>query len=156
MRLHLVTVGTRTPAWVNTGFKEFNKRLPKEFHLNLIEVTPATRSKSSSIEKIMAEESKRVRAAIPEGSLIIALDEHGKQMDSQQLSKKLGSWTRDGRDVVFVIGGADGLADDIKNSADMLWSLSSLTLPHALVRVVLVEQIYRAWTIMNNHPYHRE
>jgi 23S rRNA (pseudouridine1915-N3)-methyltransferase len=144
------------PAWINTGFKEFNKRLPKEFLLNLVEVQPVTRGKSSSAEKIMMEESKRIRTNIPEGCLIVALDEHGKQLDSVSLSKKLGSWMRDGRDVAFIIGGADGLADDIKNSADMLWSLSSLTLPHSLVRVVLVEQIYRAWTIMNNHPYHRE
>lgn len=144
------------PAWVNTGFKEFNKRLPKEFLLNLIEVQPVTHGKSSSAEKIMMEESKRIRANIPEGCLIVALDEHGKQLDSVSLSKKLETWMSNGRDVAFIIGGADGLADDIKNSADMLWSLSSLTLPHALVRVVLVEQIYRAWTIMNNHPYHRE
>jgi 23S rRNA (pseudouridine1915-N3)-methyltransferase len=144
------------PAWINTGFKEYNKRLPKEFYLNLIEVPAATRSKSSSTEKIMAEESKRIRAVIPEGSLIIALDEHGKQLGSISLSKKLDSWTQEGRDVTFVIGGADGLADEIKQSTDMLWSLSSLTLPHALVRVILVEQVYRAWTIMDNHPYHRE
>lgn len=144
------------PAWINTGFKEFNKRLPKEFLLNLVEVQPVTRSKSSSPEKNMMDESKRIRASIPEGSLIVALDEHGKQLDSVSLSKKLESWMRNGRDVAFIIGGADGLADDIKNSAGILWSLSSLTLPHALVRVILVEQIYRAWTIMNNHPYHRE
>jgi 23S rRNA (pseudouridine1915-N3)-methyltransferase len=144
------------PAWINTGFKEFNKRLPKEFHLNLIEVTPAIRSKSSSTEKIISDEANRIRALIPQGSIIIALDENGKQLDSVSLSKKLESWTHNGRDVTFVIGGADGLSDELKKSADMLWSLSSLTLPHALVRVILVEQVYRAWTIMNNHPYHRE
>jgi 23S rRNA (pseudouridine1915-N3)-methyltransferase len=144
------------PAWINTGFKEFNKRLPKEFHLNLIEVTPAIRSKSSSTEKIISDEANRIRALIPQGSIIIALDENGKQLDSVSLSKKLESWTHNGRDVTFVIGGADGLSDELKKSADMLWSLSSLTLPHALVRVILVEQVYRAWTIMDNHPYHRE
>jgi 23S rRNA (pseudouridine1915-N3)-methyltransferase len=144
------------PAWINTGFKDFNKRLPKEFHLNLIEVTPAIRSKSSSTEKIISDEANRIRVLIPQGSIIIALDENGKQLDSVSLSKKLESWTHNGRDVTFVIGGADGLSDELKKSADMLWSLSSLTLPHALVRVILVEQVYRAWTIMNNHPYHRE
>ena len=144
------------PAWVKESFSDYNKRLPKEFQLNLIELTPATRSKATSTEKIVADEANRIRDAIPEGSMVIALDENGKQFDSLSLSKKLESWAQQGRNITFVIGGADGLADDLKKSAGMLWSLSSLTLPHALVRVILVEQIYRAWTIMQNHPYHRE
>jgi 23S rRNA (pseudouridine1915-N3)-methyltransferase len=156
MRVHLIAVGKRMPAWVKESFTDYNKRLPDELHLNLIETTPATRSKHNPASKNIAEEDKKIRAAIPKRSMIIALDEKGKQFDSPSLSKKLASWFRQGRDITFVIGGADGLADDFKKSADMLWSLSSLTLPHALVRVIVVEQIYRAWTILNNHPYHRK
>jgi len=156
MRVHLIAVGKRMPVWVKESFTDYNKRLPDELHLNLIEITPATRSKHNPASKNIAEEDKKIRAAIPKQSMIIALDEKGKQFDSPSLSKKLASWSRQGRDITFVIGGADGLADDFKKSADMLWSLSSLTLPHALVRVIVAEQIYRAWSILNNHPYHRE
>ncbi len=144
------------PDWITSGFNEFNKRLPRELKLNLIELSPAKRGKTASAGKIIEDETKRIRAAIPAGSVLIVLDEHGKQLTSPQLAKKLESWSRQGCDLSFIIGGADGLADDLKKSADMLWSLSELTLPHALVRIVLAEQIYRAWTIMNNHPYHRE
>ena len=156
MRTYLVAVGKRMPGWITNGFDEFNKRLPREFKVNLIEIPPATRSKATSTDKIIAEEARRIRAAIPEGSIVAALDEHGKQLDNPSLSKKLELWSQQGRDVTFVIGGADGLASEIKKSADMLWSLSSLTLPHALVRVILVEQVYRAWTILQKHPYHRD
>ncbi len=156
MRMHLIAVGKRMPGWVKESFTDYNKRLPDELHLNLIEITPAVRSKNNPASKNIAEEDKKIRGAIPKRSMIIALDETGKQFSSTTLSKKLKSWSQQGRDVTFVIGGADGLAADFKKSADILWSLSSLTLPHALVRVILVEQIYRAWSIMQNHPYHRE
>ena len=156
MRMHLIAVGKRMPGWVRESFTDYNKRLPGELHLNLIEITPTVRSKNNPASKNISEESKKIKAAIPKGAMIIALDEKGIQLDSPALSKKLESWSHQGRDITFVVGGADGLADEFKKSADMLWSLSSLTLPHALVRVILVEQIYRAWTIINNHPYHRE
>ena len=156
MRTYLVAIGKRMPAWVTAGFNEYNKRLPQELRLNLFEVAPMVRSKSTTIQKILTEEERHLRAAIPEDSCIVVLDEHGKQLDSPLLSKKLELWFQQGRDVTFVIGGADGLADEIKQSADMLWSFSSSTLPHTLVRVILVEQIYRAWTILKNHPYHRD
>jgi len=154
--MHLITVGKRMPGWVKESFTDYNKRLPDELHLSLIEITPATRSKNNPASKNIAEEDKKIRVAVPKRSMIIALDEKGKQFNSTDLSKKMESWSQQGCDVTFVIGGADGLADDFKKAADMLWSLSSLTLPHALVRVIVVEQIYRAWTIMKNHPYHRE
>ena len=154
--MHLIAVGKRMPGWVKESFADYNKRLPDDLHLNLIEITPATRGKNNPVSKNIAEEDKKIRAAIQKGSLVIALDEKGKQFNSADLSKKMASWFQQGHDVTFVIGGADGLAGDFKKSADMMWSLSSLTLPHALVRVILVEQIYRALTIMNNHPYHRE
>ena len=144
------------PAWVKEGFGEYNKRLPAELHLNLIEITPTVRGKSIPVKKALTEENKRIRAAIPKDSLIIALDEEGRQFNSIQLSKKIESWLQQGRDVSFMIGGADGLDDDFKKAADEIWSLSPMTLPHALVRVIVAEQIYRAWSILQNHPYHRE
>jgi len=156
VHLHLIAVGKRMPAWIKEGFAEYNKRLPAELRLNLIEITPAVRGKSDSIKKAIMEENRRIRAAIPKNSLVVAIDEKGRQFNSIQLSKKIASWLQQGRDVSFVIGGADGLDDDFKKSADEIWSLSPMTLPHALVRVIVAEQIYRAWSILKNHPYHRE
>ncbi len=156
MHLHLIAVGKRMPAWIKEGFAEYNKRLPAELRLNLIEITPVVRGKSISVKKAVKEEQKRIHAAIPEDSLMIAFDENGKHINSLQLSKKIESWLLQGQDISFIIGGADGLDDDFKKVADEIWSLSAMTLPHALVRVIVVEQIYRAWTIHQNHPYHRE
>ena len=156
MRTYLVAAGKRMPAWVTAGFNEYNKRLPRELRLNLVEIAPVVRSKSTSTQKITAEEARRIRAAMPENALVIALDEHGAQFDSATLSRKIEAWSRQGQDLAFIIGGADGLDADLKQTADMLWSLSPMTLPHALTRIILVEQIYRAWTILQKHPYHRE
>ena len=144
------------PAWVNESFSEYNKRLPDEYHLNLIELAPATRSKNNPTLKVITEEEKKIKSKIPKGSLIIALDENGNQFNSALLAKNLTAWSQQCNDLSLVIGGPDGLTNEFKKSADVLWSLSPLTLPHALVRVIVAEQIYRAWTIMNNHPYHRE
>ena len=156
MRIHLVAVGKRMPAWVAAGFNEYNKRLPRELRLELIEITPVVRTKSTIIRKVLTEEARRIRDAIPNNALVIALDEHGIQIDSNILSRKIEAWSRQGQDLAFIIGGADGLDTDLKHKANMLWSLSSMTLPHALVRVIVAEQIYRAWTILQRHPYHRE
>ena len=156
MHLYLIAVGKRMPAWVKEGFAEYNKRLPAELHLNLIEITPAVRGKSNSIKKAIMEENRRIRAAIPKNSLVLAIDEKGRQFNSIQLSKKIESWLQQGQDVSLIIGGADGLDDDFKKSADEIWSLSPMTLPHALVRVIVAEQVYRAWSIIKNHPYHRK
>lgn len=143
------------PAWTREGFNEYNKRLPGEFQLRLIEISPAPRGKTSTTEKIIAKEEKLIKEAIPKGAMIIALDEKGTRFNSAALANQLESWNQQGRDLCFVIGGADGLSADFKKSTDVLWSLSPLTLPHALVRVVVAEQIYRAWSISGNHPYHR-
>lgn len=144
------------PAWAREAYTEFNKRLPGDLRLKLVEIPPVTRSKTLSMEKITVEEDKRIRAAIPDNSWIIVLDEKGSQFDSRSLAKKITLWQRQGRKISFIIGGADGLHENLKKSADLIWSLSSLTLPHALVRVILAEQVYRAWSILNNHPYHRD
>ncbi len=144
------------PEWVNAGYTEFSKRMPPELQINLIEITPSTRNKSTPIEKNIKEEGKRIQSAIPANSKLIVLDEKGKNFSSIELSKKIESWLPMGQDIALVIGGADGVNPEIKQQADEKWSLSSFTLPHALVRVVIAEQLYRAWSILQGHPYHRE
>ena len=156
MQSYLVAVGKRIPAWVAAGFDEYNKRLPRELRLNLVEIAPMVRAKSTTTKKILTEEARRIRNAVPRAALAIALDEHGMHFDSNTLARKIQAWTQRGQDLTFIIGGADGLDAGLKLSADMQWSLSLMTLPHALTRIVLVEQIYRAWTILQKHPYHRE
>jgi len=156
MKIHLIAVGKKMPEWINTGYSEFSKRMPPELQVNLIEITPSTRNKSTSIEKNIKEEGERIQSAIPDNSKLIVLDEKGKDFSSIALSKEMESWLPMGQDISIVIGGADGIDPVIKQQADEKWSLSSLTLPHALVRVVVAEQLYRAWSIMKGHPYHRE
>ena len=144
------------PEWINTGYAEFSKRMPPELQINLIEITPSIRNKSTAIEKNIKEEGERIQSAIPANSRLIVLDEKGKKFSSIDLSKKMEDWLPMGQDIVFVIGGADGIDPVIKQQSDEKWSLSSFTLPHALVRVVVAEQLYRAWSILKGHPYHRE
>jgi 23S rRNA (pseudouridine1915-N3)-methyltransferase len=135
------------PAWIQDGFHEYQRRMPPEIRVELTELKP---------DKTRADEGKRILAALPAGGTLIALDERGKAISTQGLSVMLSEWMRDASHPVFAIGGADGLADEVKARADKLISLSTLTLPHQLVRVVLGEQLYRAWTILARHPYHRE
>jgi 23S rRNA (pseudouridine1915-N3)-methyltransferase len=155
MQLIIATVGHKMPAWIETGFSEYAKRMPPECRIQLKEIKPVDRSGSRTAETVMAQERTRIEAAIPKGARIIALDEHGRDITTVQLSQLLTQWQQDGRDVTFVIGGADGLDAGLKTSADMLIRVSSLTLPHGMVRVLLAEQLYRAWSITQNHPYHR-
>ncbi len=156
MKIHLIAVGKKMPEWVNAGFSEFSKRMPPELQINLIEIPPSVRNKATPIEKNIKEEGERIQSAIPNNSKLIVLDEKGKDFSSIALSKEMESWLPMGQDISIVIGGADGIDPVIKQQADEKWSLSSLTLPHALVRVVVAEQLYRAWSIMKGHPYHRE
>jgi len=144
------------PAWIQEGFNEYAKRMPPEARIDVVELKPEERGAGRSTDKAKAAEGERILEAIPEGAAVIALDERGKAVTTQGLSVMLAGWMRDGSHPVFVIGGADGLSDDVKKRADKLVSLSALTLPHALVRVVLAEQLYRAWSILARHPYHRE
>ena len=144
------------PEWINTGYAEFSKRMPQELQINLIEITPSIRNKTTPTEKNIKEEGERIQSAIPANSKLIVLDEKGKYFSSIDLSKKMEGWLPMGQDIVLVVGGADGIDPVIKNQADENWSLSSFTLPHALVRVVVAEQLYRAWSILQGHPYHRE
>ena len=144
------------PAWIQEGFNEYAKRMPPEARLDLVELKPEERGAGRPADKAKAAEGERILAAIPEGATVLALDERGKAVTTQGLSVMLSEWMRDGSHPAFVIGGADGLSDDVKKRADKLVSLSALTLPHALVRVLLAEQLYRAWSILARHPYHRE
>lgn len=155
MQLIIAAVGHKMPGWIEDGFGEYAKRMPPECRLLLKEIKPVERSGSRSAETVMAQERTKIETAIPRGSRIVALDERGKDLTTLQLSQLLTQWQQDGRDVTFVIGGADGLDAGFKQSADMLIRISSLTLPHGMVRVLLAEQLYRAWSITQNHPYHR-
>ena len=155
MQIHLIAVGTRMPDWINTGFEEYAKRMPRECRLVLHEISPAVRSKSRSTAQIREEEGQRMLAAIPRDALVIALDERGKRRDTQALAQDLEDWLGSGRDVALLVGGADGLAPACRDAAASDWSLSAHTFPHALVRVLLAEQLYRAWTVTRGHPYHR-
>jgi 23S rRNA (pseudouridine1915-N3)-methyltransferase len=155
VQLVIAAVGHKMPAWIETGFTEYAKRMPPDCRLVLKEIKPVDRSGSRSADTVMAMEKSRIEAVIPKGSRVVALDEHGRDVTTMQLAKNLTQWQQGGTDVTFVIGGADGLDAQFKQQADMLLRISSLTLPHGMVRVLLAEQLYRAWSITQNHPYHR-
>lgn len=156
MIINLIAVGSRCSQWAETGFQDYQKRLPAECKLNLITIPLSKRGKNSEISKHIAEEEKKILAAIPKRSRIIALDVQGQMWNTQQLAQSLQRWQLERQDVSLLIGGPDGLGDACKKIAERIWSLSSLTLPHALVRIVVAEQLYRAWSLLSNHPYHRE
>ena len=155
MQLIIAAVGHKMPAWIETGFQEYAKRMPAECKLVLKEIKPVDRASNKNAEAVMAQERTRIEAALPKGGRMIALDERGQDLTTMQMSQLLTQWQQQGGDVTFVIGGADGLDAELKKNADMLMRISSLTLPHGMVRVLLAEQLYRAWSITQNHPYHR-
>ena len=155
MQLCIVAVGTKMPSWVDTAFQEYAKRMPPECRIHLKEIKPIERSNSKTAETVMALEYDKIKEALPKNSFIIALDERGRELTSMQLAQQLTEWQQQGRDVTFIIGGADGLDPKLKKEAHLLLRLSSFTLPHGMVRVMLSEQLYRAYSITQNHPYHR-
>jgi len=155
VKLFLVAVGQRQPAWAETAYDDFAKRFPPEMRLELKAVKAETRG-SKTAEQLMAAEATRLETALPKGVRRVVLDERGDRLTTLQLSARMKAWMHDGRDVALVIGGPDGLDATLKQSADETLRLSDLTLPHAFVRVLLAEALYRAWTVMVNHPYHRE
>ena len=155
MKLLVVAVGPRPPAWAQTAYTEFEKRFPPEMRLELHAVKAEARGHKSA-EQLMAAEAQRLQAALPRGVRRVVLDERGSRVTTVQLAERMGAWLHDGRDVAFLIGGPDGLDATLKASADETLRLSELTLPHAFVRVLLAEALYRAWTVTVNHPYHRE
>jgi 23S rRNA (pseudouridine1915-N3)-methyltransferase len=155
MKLWLVAVGQRQPAWADTAYADFAKRFPPEMRLELKAVKAEPRG-AKTAEQLMAAEAARIEAAVPRGARRVVLDEHGERRTTLQLAARMQAWMHDGRDVALLVGGPDGLAAALKAGADETLRLSELTLPHAFVRVLLAEALYRAWTVMVNHPYHRE
>jgi 23S rRNA (pseudouridine1915-N3)-methyltransferase len=156
MRVTILSVGHKMPAWIQDGFHEYVRRMPPEIRVEMVELKPEERGAGKSAEKAKEIEGERLIAAVPSGATLLALDEKGRSVTTQGLSVMLSEWMRDAVHPVFAIGGADGLSAAVKERSDKLVSLSALTLPHALVRVVLAEQLYRAWSILARHPYHRE
>jgi 23S rRNA (pseudouridine1915-N3)-methyltransferase len=155
VQLIIIAVGHKMPAWIESGYTEYAKRMPPDCRTVLKEIKPVERSGSKTAETVMALERAKIEAALPKNARIVVLDERGKDLTTMQLSQLLTQWQQDGRDVSFVIGGADGLDAEFKGKADLSIRISSLTLPHGMVRVLLAEQLYRAWSITQNHPYHR-
>jgi len=156
MKLIIVSVGHKMPDWITTGFNEYAKRMPREAKIEILEIRPEPRSTGKSVKQILAAEAQRILAVLPQDCLRIAMDEHGEQPTTGKLAEQMQEWMREGRDVAFIIGGADGLDVAVKQAAHRQMALSALTLPHAMVRVLLAEQLYRAHSMMHNHPYHRE
>lgn len=155
MRLSVVAIGQRMPSWVVDGWSEYARRFPRGFALELREIPAIRRHHNAGIEAIRRREGEALLAATPQSSLIIALDEQGKQWSTLELCGQMTQWMQGGRDVAFLIGGPDGLSMHCLSQVSSRWSLSRLTLPHPLVRIVLAEQLYRAWSLTQNHPYHR-
>lgn len=154
MKIAVVAVGQRQPGWADAAVEDFIKRFPPGFAVTIREVKAEAR-RGQPLERIHAAEAERLRAAIPAGAITVALDERGQDWTSARFAEQLGKWRDAATPVAFLIGGPDGLAVELKRSARLLLRLSSLTLPHALARLVLVEQLYRAWSMLTNHPYHR-
>lgn len=156
MRVTILSVGHKMPAWIQDGFQEYTRRMPPEIRVELVELKPEERGAGRDNARAKAIEGERIVDALPKDATLLALDERGKAVTTQGLSVMLADWMRDGAHPAFAIGGADGHSDALRARADKLISLSALTLPHGLVRVLLAEQLYRAWSILARHPYHRE
>ena len=155
MHIHLIAVGNRMPAWVTEGYREYAQRLPSECALQLQEIAPGKRGKGADLDRIRSDEGARMLAALPRSVHVVTLDVSGTAWSTEALSRQLTQWLQGGRDLALLVGGPEGLAEDCRTRADQSWSLSPLTLPHPLVRVVVAEQLYRAWSLLQGHPYHR-
>jgi 23S rRNA (pseudouridine1915-N3)-methyltransferase len=159
LKLLVLAVGHRPAAWVDAGFHEYARRMPREAPLELLAIRPETRGhgagRTANTAKILEAEAKRITSALPRSCYTVALDQRGDSFTTEGLARRLAQWQSQGSDVAFLIGGADGLAEVLKRNAGFCWSLSELTLPHALVRIILAEQLYRAMSVLKGHPYHR-
>lgn len=156
MQISVLAVGTRMPDWVNAGVKEYQRRMPRQIQFDIEEISPGQRTARSVVGVAREQEAAQLSRRAAGADLTIALDERGLSWSSVELANEMRDWLQNRPKVALLIGGPDGFTDELRDAADRLWSLSPLTLPHGLVRVVLAEQIYRAWTIVNGHPYHRE
>lgn len=155
MQISLIAVGRRMPQWVDDAYTEYARRMPRHCSLKLVEINAGKRSKSADIARINRQEGERLLEAIPPGSRVVALERTGREKSTEQLADSMEKWLAGGQDVVLLVGGPEGLSRDCLDRADECWSLSKMTLAHPLVRVVLAEQLYRAWSIIANLPYHR-
>jgi 23S rRNA (pseudouridine1915-N3)-methyltransferase len=155
MNIHFICIGNRMPRWVQEGYAEYAKRMPAECRLRLEEIVPGRRGKGADIPRAVREEGERMLAAIPKDCRVVALDVEGKGWSTEQLAGQLNGWMGEGRDIALLVGGPEGLAEACLQRAEGRWSLSPLTLPHPLVRVVVAEQLYRAMSVLRGHPYHR-
>ena len=155
MRIHLIAIGQRRAGWERDGYREYARRMPPELSLELHEIAPSKRSKGVPAERGIDDEGRRLLAAVPGGARVVALDERGAAWTTLELARRIEGWMGDGRALALLVGGADGLAPACIEAAEHRWSLSPLTLPHGLARIVVAEQLYRASTIRRGHPYHR-
>lgn len=155
MRLRLLTITHKSPSWIQEGYEEYAKRLPASCALELIEIPAEKRTANADLKRIAEREGEKMLALIKPNHRVIALDVQGKLWSTEQLATELGNWQQDGRHVDLLVGGPEGLAPQCLQKAEQKWSLSPLTFPHILVKLIVAEQVYRAWSILQNHPYHR-
>ncbi|AQZ94904.1 23S rRNA (pseudouridine(1915)-N(3))-methyltransferase RlmH [Halopseudomonas phragmitis] len=155
MRLRLISVASRMPRWVEDGYQEYAKRLPPDLPLELVEIPLTTRGKNADVARLMRREGEQMLAATQPGERIVTLEVNGRAWSTEQLAEQLERWRLEARTVNLMVGGPEGLAEEVQARSEQRWSLSPLTLPHPLVRILLAEQLYRAWTILNRHPYHK-
>jgi 23S rRNA (pseudouridine1915-N3)-methyltransferase len=156
VRIQLIAAGTRRPAWEREGFEAYAKRMPRECSLSLVEIAVAKRGANADIARLRSREGEHMLDKVAKNARVIALDEKGRSFTTTQLAEQLSNWLASGQDLALLIGGPDGLAAACHDAAQMSWSLSPLTFPHGLARVVVAEQLYRAWTVTTGHPYHRD
>lgn len=156
MKISLISLAHRPPAWAQEAADDLTKRFPRDWPLHCIDLKPEARNVGRTVEQILTVERERILTALPKGARVVVFDERGLDLTSHALSKKLGQWHDAGEHLCLLIGSADGLHADIKTLASEQWKLSSLTLPHALARVLAIEALYRAWSIRAGHPYHRD
>jgi rRNA large subunit m3Psi methyltransferase RlmH len=155
VKVRIIAVGTKMPAWVEQGYAEYAKRMPRDCVVELVELPLAQRGKNTDIARAMEKEGEEMLAAIGKGEQVIALDVKGKSWSTEQLAEQMANWRMSGSNYCLLIGGPDGLAPQCLAKAQIHWSLSALTLPHPLVRILVIEQLYRACSILQNHPYHK-
>lgn len=155
MKIRLLAVGNRMPDWVERGVEEYRKRLPRDFALEIIEIAPGIRAKNADVARAVSQEGQRMRERLRPNERLVALEVEGQPWSTERLAREADQWRHAGSDVALLVGGPDGLDPGLSSSAQQRWSLSPLTLPHPLVRLVLAEQLYRAWTLLVGHPYHR-
>jgi 23S rRNA (pseudouridine1915-N3)-methyltransferase len=156
MKIQLIAVGTKMPDWVEKGYLEYARRFPKDMQLELLEINAGKRGKNADIKRILKKEGELTLEAIPKGNKIVTLEVTGKPWTTEQLAEEMVKWQHDGRNISLLIGGPEGLAPECIEQSEQRWSLSALTLPHPLVRIIVAESLYRAYTLTINHPYHRE